>query len=67
MTARDEGESLPYGFEEIAALIRHQEVGRGTRIRTPFGERLISYADLTATGRYLRCVAQWIDRYQQLH
>ena len=49
-------------FEEVAAFIRHNEVGRRAAIDTPFGRRLLSYADLTATGRYLHFVEAWIRR-----
>jgi len=47
-------------FEKAAAWIRSQEIGRATRIETPFGRRLICYADLTATGRHLRFVEDWM-------
>ena len=47
-------------FVETTDWIRQHEVGRHTRIDTPFGQRLISYADLTATGRYLYFVDEWI-------
>ena len=50
-TARD---MLP--FDEVAARLRDAEVGRGTFVATPFGRRLITYADLTATGRSLAFV-----------
>jgi len=38
-------------FEQALAEIRRGIAGRGERIRTPFGSRLLCYADLTATGR----------------
>jgi len=37
-------------------------VGRRACIETPMGRRLICYADLTATGRYLHFVEAWIRR-----
>jgi len=49
-------------FAALTRLIRRHEVGRSTRFATPFGPRLISYADLTATGRYLRFVDEWVRR-----
>lgn len=52
----------PAGFAEVAAFVRAQEVGRACTITTPFGPRLICYADLTATGRYLDFVERWIRR-----
>ena len=47
-------------FEEVAGFIRANEVGRRAFIETPFGRRLIAYADLTASGRYLHFVESWI-------
>lgn len=49
-------------FDEVAAFIRSHEVGRRACVETPFGRRLICYADLTATGRYLHFVEAWIRR-----
>ena len=49
-------------FEELAALVRQNEVGRRASFETPFGRRLLCYADLTATGRYLHFVEAWIRR-----
>ena len=49
-------------FAETTRWIRQNEVGRHTRIETPFGQRLITYADLTATGRYLYFVDEWVRR-----
>lgn len=49
-------------FEEVASFIRTNELGRRAAIDTPFGRRLLCYADLTATGRYLHFVEAWIGR-----
>lgn len=49
-------------YDEVATLFRQNEVGRRASIETPFGRRLICYADLTATGRYLHFVEAWIRR-----
>jgi selenocysteine lyase/cysteine desulfurase len=49
-------------FAALTRLIRRHEVGRSVSFATPFGRRLISYADLTATGRYLRFIDEWIRR-----
>ncbi len=54
-------------FEEVAAFIRQHEVGRRARIEAPFGRRLICYADLTATGRYLHFVEAWIRRVRPFY
>ena len=47
-------------WSEVAALIRQNEVGRDTTIETPYGSRLLCYADLTATGRFLHFVETWV-------
>jgi selenocysteine lyase/cysteine desulfurase len=52
----------PRSFAEAAAFIRQHEVGRRAWLDTPFGRRLLCYADLTATGRYLHFVEAWIRR-----
>jgi selenocysteine lyase/cysteine desulfurase len=54
-------------FEETAALIRQHEVGRRAFIQTPYGARLICYADLTATGRYLHFVEAWMRRVRPFY
>lgn len=46
----------------MAALVREHEVGRRASVDTPFGRRLLCYADLTASGRYLHFVEAWIRR-----
>ena len=43
----------------MLSFLRQNEVGRRARINTPFGQRLITYADLTASGRYLHFVEAW--------
>src|SRR6478609_3575285 len=54
-------------YEEVAALFRQNEVGRSTYIETPFGRRLLCYADLTATGRYLHFVERWIRQVRPFY
>jgi len=54
-------------FQEVASRLRDAEVGRGTRIPTPFGPRLIHYADLTATGRHLELVERFVDGIRPLY
>src|SRR5882672_12865590 len=54
-------------FEEMAALIRLNEVGRRASIETPYGRRMLCYADLTATGRYLHFVEAWIRRVRPFY
>ena len=45
--------------QDILSFLRQNEIGRRARINTPFGQRLITYADLTASGRYLHFVEAW--------
>ncbi len=47
-------------WDEVIALIRRNEVGRDSSIQTPYGRRLLCYADLTATGRFLHFVETWV-------
>jgi len=54
-------------FREFAARLREAESGRGTRIPTPFGPRLLHYADLTATGRHLEFVERFVDALRPLY
>src|SRR4051794_18635780 len=49
-------------WAQVIELIRDNEVGRDTFIETPFGRRLLCYADLTATGRFLQFVETWVGR-----
>ena len=54
-------------FAEVAAFIRQNEVGRRAWLDTPYGRRLITYADLTATGRYLHFVEAWLRRVRPFY
>src|SRR5712692_10343959 len=54
-------------FDEIARLIRRNEMGRQACFETPFGRRMLCYADLTATGRHLDFVEAWIERIRPLY
>lgn len=54
-------------FEEVLSFVRQNEVGRRAAIETPFGRRLLCYADLTATGRYLHFVESWIRRVRPFY
>ncbi|MFT3914809.1 MAG: aminotransferase class V-fold PLP-dependent enzyme [Anaeromyxobacteraceae bacterium] len=47
-------------FDEAVTLLRRSEVGRRTFVATPFGKRLVTYADLTATGRALGFVDELV-------
>lgn len=54
-------------FEEVAAFIRQNEVGRRAWLDTPYGRRLVCYADLTATGRSLHFVEAWLRRVRPFY
>jgi selenocysteine lyase/cysteine desulfurase len=54
-------------FEALAAFMRQNEVGRRASLETPYGRRLLCYADLTATGRYLHFVEEWIRRVRPFY
>lgn len=54
-------------FDEVAGFIRVNEVGRRAYLDTPFGRRLVFYADLTATGRYLHFVEAWMRRVRPFY
>ncbi|MCP3978507.1 MAG: aminotransferase class V-fold PLP-dependent enzyme [bacterium] len=56
----DRTTTLSNDFAATADWVRGEEIGRAVHIETPFGKRLICYADLTATGRHLQPVEDWI-------
>jgi len=58
---------MAMSFEQMAAFIRGQEMGRTAFIDSPWGRRLLCYADLTATGRYLRFVERWLEQVRPLY
>ena len=47
-------------FEAALEKLRAGLAGRGARIATPFGSRLVCYADLTATGRVFAPVEAYV-------
>jgi selenocysteine lyase/cysteine desulfurase len=47
-------------FEQVLLLLRQNEQGRGVFLATPFGRRLVCYADSTATGQHLDFVENWV-------
>src|SRR6185503_21197559 len=49
-------------FKEATEILRIQEVGKTASILTPFGRRLLFYADLTATGRFVHFVEAWLSQ-----
>ncbi len=54
-------------FDEVARFVRQNEVGRRAVIDTPYGRRLLCYADLTATGRFLHFVEAWVRRLRPFY
>ncbi|KAL1823635.1 hypothetical protein ACET3Z_010413 [Daucus carota] len=46
--------------EEKLSWLRSQVIGANVAFETPFGERLLTYADHTATGRSLRHIEDYI-------
>jgi len=48
-------------FAELTELLRVHEVGRDASVLTPFGPRLLYYADSTATGRFVHFVEAWLS------
>jgi selenocysteine lyase/cysteine desulfurase len=54
-------------FDEVLSFLRLNEVGRRAFIETPFGRRLLTYADLTASGRYLHFVEAWVRRVRPFY
>lgn len=53
----------PLEFE----FLRHELIGADTRIETPFGERLMVYADYTASGRCLCFVEDYLRQMQRIY
>jgi selenocysteine lyase/cysteine desulfurase len=54
-------------LETIAERLREAECGRGARVPTPFGPRLLHPADGTATGQHLAFVERWVDALRPLY
>jgi selenocysteine lyase/cysteine desulfurase len=54
-------------FDELRSLIREQEVGRGVAVATPYGRRILCYADLTATGRFLQFIEAWLTELRPFY
>lgn len=55
------------GFAEVAALLRRAEIGRRAVVTTPYGRRLVTYADQTATGRALDFVERALAAARPLY
>ena len=47
--------------------LRSEIVGINTRLHTPFGDRLMTYADYTASGRALKFVEEYLLSKQKLY
>ena len=48
--------------KDIWALVRKSVIGRDAFIDTPFGQRLVSYADYTASGRGIEFIEGYIEQ-----
>jgi hypothetical protein len=48
------------GGEEKVEWLRSQLIGKGVEFDTPFGRRVLTYADQTASGRSLRYIEDYI-------
>jgi len=46
---------------DVLALLRDSEMGHAASIDTPFGRRLLCYADMTASGRFLELIESWMS------
>jgi len=55
------------GFGDVTALLRRAEIGRRAFVETPFGRRLVTYADQTATGRALSFVEEALAAVRPLY
>jgi selenocysteine lyase/cysteine desulfurase len=49
------------------SFVRANIIGRDAVIRTPFGERRVTYADYTASGRGLRFIERYLERLLELY
>ncbi|XP_031503099.1 uncharacterized protein LOC116266137 [Nymphaea colorata] len=49
-------------YAKKCAWLQKQIIGNGAAFETPFGRRQITYADFTASGRFLQCVEDYISR-----
>jgi selenocysteine lyase/cysteine desulfurase len=54
-------------FQEVSDLLRAAEIGRRSVVGTPFGQRLVTYADQTATGRALSIVEDALAAVRPLY
>lgn len=49
------------------AYLRQQIIGNDSTFETPFGERLMTYCDYTASGRCLRFVERYLQSLQKVY
>lgn len=47
--------------------IRADVIGRDARISTPYGDRALTYADFTASGRALGCIERYVRELLELY
>ena len=53
--------------EDFWDLVRENIIGRQAAIRTPFGERRVTYADHTASGRGVRFIEGYLSKILELY
>ncbi len=57
--------------EEMSQLdwdeVRRDIIGRAATVLTPYGERLVTYADFTASGRGLRRIERYMEHILELY
>jgi len=63
MTQNTPSKSAPLEFD----FLRRELIGADARIQTPFGERLMMYADYTASGRCLCFVENYLRQLQRIY
>jgi len=49
------------------SFARSEIIGRDAVIRTPFGERRVTYADYTASGRSVRFIERYLEKVLELY
>ena len=49
------------------SFLRSQTIGADAPVSTPFGERLMVYADYTASGRCLDLVEKYLQNLQRIY
>ncbi len=67
MDRRHDGQNMTRKFSLNFDYLRQQVVGCDAPIVTPFGKRLMVYADYTASGRCLAFVERYLQQLQRMY